>query len=418
MVDSRIVGRMVVALVLAALGRSTARAGVIVVDPQGAPGAPLLQQALNAASDGDIVLVRAGSYLAPTPFVVQGKGLTIARDTFAAVQIAPISIHGVPANSAFALRGFQIVAPSIPSTPPVAAVSANLCAGRVWIDDCAISAAAGWYDANAQLASDGGAAIDCADVVSVVVTRCTVLGGKGAYNVALGTVTAGGPALRVSNGSVTAHTTLFDGGDAGIGFTLVGTTFGGHGVEGSSVDGLLAGCVVRGGDALIGWPANTIPGYGLLVAGSTVRVRDTTIDAGVGPIPGVIGPPVFSAQSTITTSTTPAHSLQIATVVRSGTTLKLFSRGPVGELGLVFVGVAGPALASPTYEGTFLFDVSAFIGPIVLGTIPFGGNLVTTTTAPLLPAGLDGVVLVLQSAVAPSATLEAATLYVQVGADV
>ncbi|MBL8766960.1 MAG: hypothetical protein JNL94_06335, partial [Planctomycetes bacterium] len=171
MVDSRIVGRIVVALVLAALGRSTARAGVIVVDPQGAPGAPLLQQALNAASDGDIVLVCAGSYLAPTPFVVQGKGLTIARDTFAGVQIAPISIHGVPANSTFALRGFQIVAPSIPSTPPVAAVSANLCAGRVWIDDCAISAAAGWYDANAQLASDGGAAIDCADVVSVVVTR-------------------------------------------------------------------------------------------------------------------------------------------------------------------------------------------------------------------------------------------------------
>ncbi|MBK6940191.1 MAG: hypothetical protein IPH13_08295 [Planctomycetes bacterium] len=373
---------------------------------------------LNTAADGDIVLVRAGSYLAATPFVVNGKGLTIARDSAAGVQVAPFSIQGVPASSTFALRGLQIIAPSIAPTPPVAAVSAQLCAGRIWIDDCAIQAAAGWYDANAQLASDGGTAIDCLDVVGVVVTRCTVIGGKGAYNVALGTVTAGGSALRGSNGSATAHTTLFEGGDAGIGFTLVGTTFGGHGVDVSGVDGLLAGCVVRGGDATIGWPANTIPGYGLIAAGSTVRVRDTPIDAGVGPIPGVIGPPVFSAQSTITTSSTPAYSLQIANVVRSGSTLKLFSRGPVGGLGLVFVGTAGPALAAPAYEGTFLFNVSAFVGPIVLGTIPFGGNLVTTTTAPPLPAGLDGVVLVLQTAVLPNATLEAATLYVQVGADV
>lgn len=418
MVGSRSVRRVLVALALAVLGATGAQAGVIVVDPQGAPGAPFLQQALNAASDGDIVLVRAGSYLAATPFVVNGKGLTVTRDSAAIVQIAPFSIQGVPANSTFALRGFQIIAPSIASTPPVAAVSASLCAGRIWIDDCAITAAAGWYDANAQLASDGGTAIDCMDVVDVVVTRCTVIGGKGAYNIALGTVTAGGSALRVSNGSATAHTSLFDGGDAGVGFTLVGTTFGGHGVECSSVDALLAGCVVRGGDATIGWPANTIPGYGLIAADSTVRVRDTPIDAGVGPIPGVIAPPVFSAQSTITTSTTPAYSLQIANVVRSGQTLKLFSRGPVGGLGLVFVGSAGPALAAPAYEGTFLFNVSTFLGPLVLGTIPFGGNLVTTTTAPLLPAGLDGVVLVLQSAVLPTATLEAATLYVQVGAGV
>lgn len=402
---------------IAALGGTQASAGIIVVDPLGAPGAPLLQQALNTASDGDIVLVRAGSYLAPTPFVVQGKGLTIARDSASAVQVAPFSIQGVPAGSTFVLRGFQIIAPSIALTPPVAAVAARLCAGRVWLDDCAISAAAGWYDSIAQAAGDGGTAIDCMDVVGVVVTRCTVIGGKGAYNVALGTVTAGGSALRVWNGSATAHTCLFEGGDAGIGFTLVGTTFGGHGVECSGVDALLAGCVVRGGDAPIGWPANTIPGYGLIAAGSSVRVRDTTIDAGVGP-PGVTTPAVFSAQATITTSATPAYSLQIAPVVRSGQTLKLFSRGPVGGLGLLFVGTAGPALAAPAYEGTFLFNVSTFLGPIVLGTIPFGGNLVTTTTAPPLPPGLDGVVLVLQSAVLPNATLEAATLYVQVGAGV
>ena len=58
-----------------------AEAGVIVVDPAGGDGSALLQAALDDATNGDIVVVRAGTYALPASerYVVAG-GVTLVAD--------------------------------------------------------------------------------------------------------------------------------------------------------------------------------------------------------------------------------------------------------------------------------------------------------------------------------------------------
>src|SRR6185436_1169764 len=111
--------------------------------PQGAPGEPILQAALNAAQDGDVLLVRAGTYTGVTQMSVAGKGVTVINDSGAPLQLSPLGITGVPASSTFAVRGITITAQPLLFAASPAAIAADQCAGTIWLEDCVLNGASG-----------------------------------------------------------------------------------------------------------------------------------------------------------------------------------------------------------------------------------------------------------------------------------
>ena len=88
---------------------------VLVVDPSGANGAFLVPQtAVDAAADGDLILIKSGDYQS---VAIVGKGLTMAADSGALVIFENrISVKNLPASSQVVLDGFDLIAVAVVDT--------------------------------------------------------------------------------------------------------------------------------------------------------------------------------------------------------------------------------------------------------------------------------------------------------------
>ena len=126
-------------LVLAPLALSTAalaQSSVHVVDAAGGPGSDFvsLQDAMSFAQDGDLILLRDGTYDGAT---TQDKGLTIAAAPGASPSIrgqgygySGLTFWGIPAHSSVQLRGLRIQ-----GSPGLHVWHAE---GPAFVDDCEI----------------------------------------------------------------------------------------------------------------------------------------------------------------------------------------------------------------------------------------------------------------------------------------
>src|SRR5688572_15695587 len=153
-------------LPLAAL-MSTARAGVITVGPAGAHAA--IQPAVDAALDGDTVLVAPGTYAG---FTVDGKHLQVVAASSPVTVNGTVVLRNVAAGGSATLAGF--VFPFLQLTT---------CAGSLRIQASTIGQMFG-------LALPPTVTVDqCADVA---LTHCMVSGWSG-----LNPLTAGATAARV-----------------------------------------------------------------------------------------------------------------------------------------------------------------------------------------------------------------------------
>lgn len=104
---------------------------LVVDDTPGCRFADNIQAAVNAATEQDVILVRAGNYAG---FVVDGKSVRIAGDSseFSAfIKInGPITVKNVPAGGAVLLRGLKA------GVFPPPAVVARDNASPVWLERC------------------------------------------------------------------------------------------------------------------------------------------------------------------------------------------------------------------------------------------------------------------------------------------
>lgn len=247
--------RMLVALAaLLGLGRS-ANAEVWIVSAAGIGDFTEIQPAVDAAAEGDTIVVRPGDYPA---FAVDGKGLTIVA-VESGVVTESIQVTSLPAGSTLALRSIDTVH-----------VVLTDCAGTVWLEDCSVRAHPFLHSA--------GVAVLATNCANVVISGCDAEG-TCCFDL------DGPPGLLASASRIALYDSSFLGG-GGAWPTYGNAGDGGDGVRLEQGSFLLAsGCRIEGGEGGVGGYGGSggDGGDGLVVsADSQAWLLDTLLVGGWG----------------------------------------------------------------------------------------------------------------------------------------
>jgi hypothetical protein len=151
--------------------------GARIVDAPGLPPFTNLQEAVDAATDGDTILVAQGSY---DGFTIDNKTLSIVAVPSHDVEIeGTVQILDLALERKVLLSNLKMVGQSqIAVSDPGLIVENSL--GDVRIEGCTIEGGAGWYPHVLGPFGDGGHASIVEESSSVVFSHSTITGGAGA----------------------------------------------------------------------------------------------------------------------------------------------------------------------------------------------------------------------------------------------
>lgn len=393
-------------LFLAAMAPAAAAQGAVhVVDPADPLAFQDVQLAVNAAADGDTILVRSGG---GSFFEVAGKSLVIAADTgFEPYFVTPFNMnnHGMDHLAAHTLvrdlaAGQRVVLRGL----SFGGLELRDNQGQVWLEDATLNFVA--------------PAMRAADCDSVVLQRVSLTGPSPNLDQYFWKV--GGQALeligsRAALHGVTAHGgqgllfscsvfgfctnyggftgIVLDGGSAWLGDVVAtgghggagGTDqfgfcyAGGGGGHGVQVDGggaaLLAGFSGTGGSGAPGPDPGTcvFGGGGDGVDGAALALQDGTSEV-AGPAP--VG-------------------LEAGSPVREGQSLQLTLQGAPGTPVLLLAAPASGHVSIGAVDGPLLTAFPALL--VALGGLPGSGSLVLGSTVPDLGPGVESLVVTVQA---------------------
>ncbi len=384
------------ALAVAVLAQ--AQAGVAIVDAGGGGNYTTVQAAVNAASAGDIVLVRAGTYVESV--TVAGKGIVIAADPAGSTfSLRGLIVSGVPAGQTFAIRGASSEL-YLGFFQASASIAVQNCTGAVRIEDVAWTAAAGYGGPFGFATVPGSPALVAANCAALAIVHSTLGGGRGSDYCNCGAIasyygSAGGAGADVSGGRVEVVDSTIRGGAGGAYWPSQGYAPGGLGMKIANGAAMIAGSTIQGGDFV---------GDGLVVAtpAAPVVLFDSTIASGSqGGAVLVAGP-----GDTLALPGNARH-LAVTSPVREGQTVSVDLKGTGGDLVLLVLGVQGATLPVPGVAG-WLLVAPPLQGPFVLAVLPPSGALMLTASAPsLTSAALTGFTSYLQAAFLPATGAQA-----------
>lgn len=384
---------------------ASAQGAVWVVDDDGGPGVAFtsIQSAVDAAANGDTVLVKDGTY--DEQVRVFSKELAIVAEQGATVLVLRgIRVQGLPPSGGLLLRGLEV--PGSPTQPFADALVVSSSQGPVWVEDCTLR--------GSHVFSSAAAGAFLVDASSVTFLRCTLRGGTGVSET--GGPARGGDGVQLVGGAAHLHGCVLEGHDAtqgsggGFGFPL--QVPGGSGAY--VTDGLLfaSGSNFTGGkgadgfQSVFGCAVGSDGGAGIWLAsaGATAQLLDSSSSGGPGGAPfgacagGATGPATLVMGGTLTVLPGSHHGLVAASPVREGQASAATFTGEAGELVFLALGTAPePGLLSPAWSGVLHVDGGSSL-VLFLGVMPAGGTLSFLPTAGQLAPGLLATTLYLQPA--------------------
>lgn len=391
----KLLNRGVLGWILSVAMAVDATASVIVVDLLSGPGSQFssIQDAANAAAEGDIILVRPGQHLIPV--VLPDKSLTIQGDG-PFVELLPFGcsnefkIQGLSAGKRVVLRGLKLRA-SICLVGPSSSVglTATNNAGTVWIDDCSggsiyLDNCSEFVFTNSAFSGGKNTAALTAKSSNVFLHGTKLTGAEGIDGFSSSTPVfnqPGGTALSVS-GSGSALITNSDllGGQGGDGFFDIVCYA--AGVGGPAIEMGTGNPIVRSISSALSAGAS-----GSVFAGCPPTPQGPAVVTQSGSFvetPGI--PKKFSAES-------PVRETNSSTIVFGGTS---------GSSVLLLFSASSASLSLPQYGGALHLGAPQFVVPF--GTIPPSGSLSVAVPVLPLPAGLQGLVVFTQGVICPSAS--------------
>lgn len=359
--------------------------------------------AIAAASDGDTIVVRDGTYDA---FTLDGVGLTIVADAGAQVVVTSVgaapmtTLRNLPAGSKLRLRGIDFLATGNDFRGP--GLSILSCDGEVWVEDCLTDTMPITTASSNPFRQS--VSVDIRDAASVVLDRCSLRGMDGiCVFFTSGTPEVGGVALSIENSGVLAHGCTIRSGSSCF---LQGAGADGVVMTGGTL--VLRDCSVRGGAGFIGGSISP-PGPGgdglRLRGGAVAWAINAELIGGMPPslffpaIPGapfnVVGATLNQAAGDAVTLTTSPLLVVNPSAGGAAATLGLDTVAGASTLLIASVGTS-PAFAPglPGFFGTALDQVA-----IPAGTTDMAGRLDASIPILALPSGVAALDLAVQFAV-------------------
>ncbi|HKD99366.1 MAG TPA: hypothetical protein VKE69_00020 [Planctomycetota bacterium] len=371
---------------------------VLVVAPAPGPGvfSTTIQAAVDAASEGDVVLVKGGSYLG---FLVARKAVTIAADAGALVSIrTPVRVFNLAASQRVVVRGLRIDVSGMFAGAASTAVLFQGNAGPVWLERCAIQG---------TLATDkgtSGVALATYGSESVVLERTWIRGGRWVQLPIVGP--SGAPAVVAYESSVSLHDCDVAGGDAGPPWFPEYPTAGGAGIVSSQGRVFVSGSIVRGGDGgstTVSLAGGGAGGPGLTAGGDVVALASTFSGgaAGLGGPGGSAGAPgvstILAEGGSFATLPGAARHFVAESPIREQQASTWTFGGASGEVAAAIVATdpaPGPLL--PFFGGELLVSAASAVA-FPIGTVSTSGSLAASIAVPSLPPALLGATLFVQS---------------------
>ncbi len=376
-----------------------AHAGVIVVDAAGGGDATDLPQAVALAIEGDVLLVKPGSY---SGFTIDGLSLRVVADGGVVTVTSSVAIRNLGAGQRVVLDEIDVQPAWIDifSQPPALTIAG--CAGSVHVERCNVlapSAIANDLCEGFAAWPKGPDAVSVSNCADVAISTATLTGGagigstnplcldsgsyggralavvdslvglhdvvaRGAIGMIDGYGGVGGNALDVSGASdVLASGVFAEGGDGGYSADFIGSTgFGGNGGHGANVEAP-ATLRVLGGSYAGGAPGGAccwtdFPGQPMVVTGNLIDYAGSH------------------------------HRLLTSSPTREGGTLVVSISGQTGDLAWIALSTAPTFIHAAPLNGVLYLHPAFLTAPLPLATITSPQSQVPFQM-PQMPPGVD-----------------------------
>lgn len=360
---------------------ATARASVIVVSG----GDFALNVAVQAAADGDTLLVHAGNYYF---FDVDGKSLSILAYPGETVNLGSanppgVRVRNLAAGQTCVVSGFH-----------TALLQVTNCAGAVRI--AGVSSITAGLECSATVTGS----------LDVSLSGCSFRG-----RVNPGAI-PGGTALSISSSNVALYDLSAIGAN---GVTLVdvfGAPYGTAGGNGLAVDSssiFASNCIFAGGNGANGGTPPPFPchqggagGDGVLLGSAPsmqLRLLNVATSGGTGGfgcgVQSPAGSPINGPSSAVTLLSGTRRALEAPSPRREGTLFPITFRGEIGDRVILVTSARTQWSYEPLFSGVVLYGPGVRRFP--MGTIGASGALTVNFTAPTLPAGVEATLLHMQA---------------------
>ncbi len=386
--------QLVPALALASLASAASGQNQLwIVDDDGGPGVDFttIQAGIDASGDGDVVLVRDGSYGGA---VIDGKGVSVVGDDGASVVIPDLGlrIRNTAVGQDVLIQNLDVNGVTFfPFTAGDPAIAIENCAGIVTVQDSQAGPDAFGFG--------GGAHVTGSSAVSF--SRCQLDGGLGSSAFIIG----GSDGLVATSSTVAIYDSVLDGGFGPGGACTLACGPAGPAGSGAVLDGsflFASGSAFLGDDGGDGDDACSILSLGgegadggsgvLLKGGSVFHDLQNTFASGTGGAAfssascadGVDGEDVKIDAGTHVPIAGTARSLSATSPIVEGASTTLTFEAVPGDLAFALVSLQPGHLFFPAFQGTLLTDPLQFF-VVFIGAVPPGGTLVFV--APTVPHG-------------------------------